>query len=277
MREPKLIKTISEVPVTEIQEVNRLRPTSDAGVQSLMDSITALGVMKDPIQVRKVKHKKGALILIAGAHRLEAARRLGWEKIPAKVWDCADDWARMMEIDDNLTGAEMDTLDLCVFLAERKTIYERLNPLAKRGGARGNQHTGGCQTDVMSFCQNVAEQRDLSERQIRRLVAAGEALDTKAVALLRAAPKKVQLTDLMEISKCDPEQRASVVEALHQGTAKTAKAALAAIGDPTPPRSDQDEKYLKLIDAWGRAPSAARKAFVDARYSEIAVHYEVEA
>ncbi|WP_159966781.1 ParB N-terminal domain-containing protein, partial [Profundibacterium mesophilum] len=113
-----------------IAPAGRLRPVSEAGVLSLVASIGELGVMKDPIHVRRVPHRGGALELMAGGHRLEAARRLGWTDIPATVWTCSDDWAHLVEIDDNLGGSELGALDTAVFLAARKRIYEKLHPEA---------------------------------------------------------------------------------------------------------------------------------------------------
>lgn len=82
-------------------------------------------------------------MFIAGGHRLEAAKRLGWEEIEAKIWtDVTDDWAAIMEIDDNLAGAEMNALDTAVFLATRKQVYERLHPETKAGVAGGLARQG---------------------------------------------------------------------------------------------------------------------------------------
>ncbi|MCU9850381.1 ParB N-terminal domain-containing protein [Defluviimonas sp. WL0024] len=131
MKKPTLMQ-ITSVAVAEVDARRRLRPVSEAGVESLLASIAETQVMKDAIHVRKLKD--GKLVLIAGAHRLEAAKRLGWEEIEAKVWtDVTDDWAQLMEIDDNLAGAEMNALDTAVFLAERQRLGWRLR---RNGGRR---------------------------------------------------------------------------------------------------------------------------------------------
>lgn len=65
---------IGSVRVDEVKGLlTRLRPVSESGVESLIASISETGVMKDAIHVRK--KKDGSLHLIAGGHRLEAARR----------------------------------------------------------------------------------------------------------------------------------------------------------------------------------------------------------
>lgn len=122
------IQSIAELAVADIKVGERLRPVSDAGVEAIMASVKELGVIKDPIHVCKVPHKNGKLILMAGGHRLEAVKRMGWEKIPATVWKCNDLWAPLMEVDDNLASAELTALDNAIFLAERKRIYEELHP-----------------------------------------------------------------------------------------------------------------------------------------------------
>ena len=82
MKSPTLL-TLSRVPVSEVIVRDRLRPVSEAGVASIIASIAETGVMKDAIHLRK--KKDGKLYLVAGGHRLEAARQLGWADIEVKV------------------------------------------------------------------------------------------------------------------------------------------------------------------------------------------------
>ena len=266
----KLLGT-QEVRISDIDVSGRMRPVSELAVVSLMASLQEIGLQSE-IQLRKVRHQGGRLKLIAGAHRIEAHIRLGCTSISAKIWDCTDDWAEMAEIDDNLAHAELSPLDLSVFLARRKVVYERQYPSAAQGGARGNQHTGGWQTDTMSFCQSVAEQKAMSERQIRRLVAAGEALDQEAIALLRLSPNRVTLSDLQTLGKCgDAKARRAVCEALSRCESKNAAAALKAHKAPPGQKaiSTVDRQYGKIDEAWIRASKAAKRQFVDRHASEL--------
>jgi len=207
---------------------DRLRPISEAGVESVMASIEELG-LKDEIIVRKVRHQDGRLVLVAGAHRLEAFRRLGRD-VPAKIYDCADDWARMMEVDDNLAGAELGGLDTAVFLAERKRVFEKLHPETKAGVAGGLARQG-LASDTMSFAKATAEKFGVSRRHVERLVSAGMNLKPEEVAQLRAAPKAVALKDLVEIGKIgEAEERAFVVRALSESQAKNPVCRMRAFG-----------------------------------------------
>lgn len=262
MKQPTLMQQ-NRLKVAEIDCRRRLRPISEAGVESLIASIHETGVMKDAIHVRK--KKDGSFVLIAGGHRLEAAKRLGWEEIEAKVWtDVTDDWAAIMEIDDNLAGAEMNALDTAVFLATRKQVYERLHPETKAGVAGGLARQGSA-TDIVSFAAATADKFGVSTRHVERMVAAGARLGADEVAKLRRAPRPITLKDLTEISKIGaPTERYDVVRLLSEGTAKSAADARralkpeaeGAVKDPV------DEAFKALLSAWQRAPMVAKRRFV---------------
>ena len=87
MKSPTLMSQ-TRVATAEVIIRDRLRPVGEAGVASLLASIAEVGVMKDAIHLRK--KKDGKLYLIAGGHRLDAAKRLAWPEIEAKVWDNVD-------------------------------------------------------------------------------------------------------------------------------------------------------------------------------------------
>ncbi len=258
---------IDSVPVAEVIVRDRLRPVTEAGVQSLLASIAETGVMKDAIHVRK--KKDGSLHLIAGGHRLEAARRLDWKMIEAKVWtEVTDDWARLMEIDDNLAGAEMNALDTAVFLATRKEVYERLHPETKRGVAGGLARQGAA-SELSSFADATAEKFGMTARQVQKIVAAGTKLGPDEVAKLRAAPRAVTLKDLTEIAKIGPApERYDVVARLAEGRAKSAADARRALRlereGEAPVQDPADQQFMALQAAWNRAGAKARNRFVDA-------------
>ncbi len=153
--------------------------------------------------------------------------------MPAMVWpDVTDDWAALMEIDDNLSGSDLSTMELAVFLAKRKEVFERLHPETKHGGDRGNQLTGGRQNDTMSFCQSVAEKRDISPREVERLVKAGKRLSDRDVRKLSQAPQQPTLKDLLDLGNMEAgPKRDEVIQHLTLGEATSVKAAVVA-ADP---------------------------------------------
>lgn len=265
MAEPRLMK-IDRIKVGEITATGRLRPVSEAGVESLLASIAEIGVMKDAVHVRQ--KKGGQLVLIAGGHRLEAAKRLGWEEIEAKVWaDVTDDWARLMEIDDNIAGAELNPLDTALFLAERKRVYERLHPETKQGLAGAAARWDATDTMSVAFATATAEKFGMTDRHVRRLIAAGSRLDPRDVQLLRKAPRQITLKDLGEIARIgEVAERYEVVEALANGRAKSAADARrqwkAGKGYVAPVEDPVETALKALKSAWSRAPKEARRRFV---------------
>lgn len=264
MREAKLLR-VCELDPKEIDTSNRLRPVTEAGVESLIASYKDTGVLKDEVLVREVRHQKNALKLIAGGHRVEMCFRLGI-KVPAKIYDCTDEWARMMEIDDNLAGAEMNALDTAVFLAQRKAVYERLHPETKQGVAGGLARQG-LASDIVSFADATSEKFGVSKRHVERMIAAGRKLDGRDVQLLRQAPRPVTFKDLSEISKIsDTVERYEVVEALSEGRAKSATDARNQYAEkehgPKPIKDPVEQELAALLNAYRRAGQAARRRFV---------------
>ena len=107
------------------------RRFSDAQVANLLLMAEDTGITT-PIHVRKVAGKH---VLIDGAHRLEAARRLGYTDIAALVHDCRADEARAMEASNNL-GADVALADggLC---RVKETRLLRDASRAQAGGVQG--------------------------------------------------------------------------------------------------------------------------------------------
>lgn len=268
MKSPTLMST-SRVRVADVIVRDRLRPVSAAGVASIIASVNETGVMKDAIHVRK--KKDGQLYLIAGGHRLAAAVEMGWEDLEAKTWtDVTDDWSRLMEIDDNLAGAEMDALDTAVFLATRKMVYERLHPetKAKTGAALAAARWNAADImSVASFAKSTAEKFGMTDRHVRRMIAAGTILGPDETRRLRAAPRRVNLADLIEIAKIgNPAERYEVVAALCDGRAKSAAEARKSIkartaGVQSSVKDPVEDAFKAMAAFWGRAPLAAKKRF----------------
>lgn len=274
---PPVERDVTQVPINQILIRNRLRPVSDAAVESLIASIGELGVMKDAVHLRK---RKDGLFLMAGAQRLEAATRLGWATIPAKIWsDVTGDWAMLMEVDDNIAGAELNPLDTAVFLATRKAIYERIHPEAKARPGAALAAARWNAADIMSvasFAKATAEKFSIDERHVRRLVSLGASLEPEEAQALRAAPRQVTLKDLADIAKMPQSgrERIAVIEAIAQGRAKNAAEAFRAIkaenNDTQILVKDPVEDAFKAMSTlWARAPKAAKRRFAEDHADEL--------
>src|SRR6267143_1167997 len=121
------------VAIADIRVGKRLRSLRENAVADLMSSISDLG-LKTPVSVKHgiSKLENGgngvAFDLIAGRHRLEACKRLGWEEIDASICQLTDTECELWEIDENLCRSELNELERGEHLMKRKALYEGLNP-----------------------------------------------------------------------------------------------------------------------------------------------------
>jgi ParB family transcriptional regulator, chromosome partitioning protein len=146
----------------------RLRPIRESVVDELVASIKALGLIY-PITVTASWGRSPTLV--AGAHRLAAAKKLGWAEIPCRTVDAADtDTFALIEIDENLTRGDLSQAERAIHIAKRKEIYERLHPETKHGGTpgagRGKAHKDA---NFASFSDDTAAKTGRSERSVTQM------------------------------------------------------------------------------------------------------------
>jgi len=99
------------------------RPTNATDVVALSRSIRAIGLQVPLTCVER----EGRHLLIAGRHRLEALRVLGYDKAPVHVGDFDDIEARLCTISENLHRTELSALQRSEQIAEfAKLTQERL-------------------------------------------------------------------------------------------------------------------------------------------------------
>src|SRR5262249_21353928 len=110
---------IEDLPISEIRlPETRLRVLREDVVESLAASMTKVGLL-NPILVAEDG------LLIAGLHRYEAAKSLGWAEIKAIiVEDRSADLMSIMSIDENLMRADLSPAERAAHHAERKVLYE---------------------------------------------------------------------------------------------------------------------------------------------------------
>jgi ParB family chromosome partitioning protein len=252
--------SFSEVALADIRvPADRLRPISEAKVAALMQVIEE-GVFLGAITVRRLGKTN---TLIDGAHRLEAVRRLGRETIRADVLDCSSSEARRLEVTGNLT-AGMTPVQDAIFLGVYQDEYEKLHPETKRGVA-GALAKNGLQRANLHVAELVAESRQITPAQVRRIIAAGRALTRDERAALQAARHKIPMSEVEKLGKIgDQPLRALAVEALLEGkkVATAIRAAKAEAGGEAPVKDPAEEAFTALSKAWARAPMAAKNRFL---------------
>lgn len=93
-----------KVPIEEIRiREGRRRPDTDH-VKELADSIRELGLL-NPVTIDREN------FLIAGIHRLEAAKTLGWIEVECTMSSLEGLWAELAEIDENFVRNDLSAVE----------------------------------------------------------------------------------------------------------------------------------------------------------------------
>lgn len=244
---------IKRVAITKIVVPGGRRPLRD--ITDLAASIHAIGLLQPIILTPKFQ-------LVAGLHRLEACRSLGWVTIPALVLDADRLRKQLVEIDENVMRAELTELERAMALKRRKKVYLALHPetrpVTERGGpGRGKRRS--TQTTVFPFAREAAQKLGVSPRTIRRSVQIADGMDPQAASLLQPTPIANSRTDLVRIARMDRALQRDVARLIASGTANNIKAALrklrwrrvASPGD-APPRGSQYRLFTGDFAVEGR-------------------------
>lgn len=252
------------IELAAIDPGKRLRTALDeSAVNQLAESMATLG-LQAPVVV-KPAIETGRFLLLAGAHRLEAAARLGWGRIEAMVVDADEDESAMIEIDENLARAELTALDRALFIAARKTLHERLNPAARHGGDRKSGKYNKSNSDQVlnistrSFTATTAKRTGVSESMVRRAAMIGKHLTPALVGALAGTPLAERESDLYRLSRLPTAAQRRLAKQLRQcpSPPRTLSALL-----PAPSREPAVQSPLER--AWERATSDERRRFLAA-------------
>lgn len=156
--------------IQDVVQEDRVLGVRPAVVKALAESISAVGLM-NPIHVRRVPedslHHKYKYILIAGAHRLEAMKALGYKLIPAIILTESDAAARLIEVDENLVRRDLTIAERARLTILRKETYEALHPETAHGGDRRSSRKVSDST-VTRFTADTAARTGRSERAVQQ-------------------------------------------------------------------------------------------------------------
>ena len=244
---PSSIEVIS-VRVADVEVPDNCRSIRQDTVDDLAASMEQIG-LRTPISVRNSKKE---IKLVAGRHRLEAAKKLGWKRIDAIVMHDDKLDRRIWHNAENLDRADLTALE------RAEAVTQRAKDVAKK--AAQDAHPGGRQPHDKGVSK-AAKAIGVSRDNIRR---------SRAIAGISSAAKKAAsdagLTDneaaLLKIAK-EPTPDAQVLK-IHDlvKPKRTLKPAF----------SDEERKQLNRLKrtfadarehrrAWKRACKIARDRF----------------
>ena len=150
-----------KIQIFQIKVNEGRREASPEAIQELADSISKIGLL-NPITVDK------DYTLIAGLHRLEAAKLLGWKEIECNVNDLEGLMAELAEVDENFVRKGLSKVEYGELLLRRKEIYESLHPETRRGMRNGqtSKTADSAVLETKSFIEDTAEKTGKSSRTI---------------------------------------------------------------------------------------------------------------
>jgi ParB/RepB/Spo0J family partition protein len=206
-----------EYPIADIDIGPRRRQLRD--VDELAASIKAIGLLQ-PIVLTQAGR------LVAGRHRLEAVKQLGWTKVPSILRSLTDLDAELAEIDENLIRNELTQLERSEHLARRKAIYEARHPETRHHVAGGKARQQAA-SDKMSFAADTATKTGVTRRTIERETRIAERIPEATRNLIRETPVADSQTDLLALAKVkDEAEQQRLASRVATGQAKNVREAV---------------------------------------------------
>jgi len=191
-----------KIKISDIKINSGRRSTDQQNVEELARSIKAVGLM-NPITIDQ-NHT-----LIAGLHRVEAAKLLGWAEIECTVSDAEGIQAELAEIDENIVRARLSRYELGEQLLRRKEIYETLHPETRQGMRNGqtSKNENLSLLGAKPFSQDTAEKLGVSKRTVEQLIQTARDLTPEAKKIIRDADSKITKGNALKISRLPPSQQ----------------------------------------------------------------------
>lgn len=271
---PNVVDTgrkVSMVRLIDIDVGKRHREVKDEAVAALATSMEQIG-LRTPISVG-LSDDCSEMWLITGAHRLAAARRLGWDQIECIIYmDSPDEIdAELWEIAENLHRAELTKYQrdehirrYAELLAERAKKPPQIDAVSSKGG-RGKK----------GVASKIAAETGLSKSTVERALnperVAAERVRREAAAREREAQQAEFDRQQEESRKALPPHIQRIEEAKARNGATQAAVAGAVPTDIGVLEAERDE--LREENAALKADIADRDRRL-ALYDDMAVQWE---
>ncbi|MCJ2085531.1 ParB N-terminal domain-containing protein [Methylobacterium sp. E-005] len=215
MARAQKIREVEPIGVDVIHVGDRLRAVSEPSIAMMAESLAAAGLLT-PISVRVVEEMvidgreiAGVPVLVAGATRLAAAKRLGWETIDTLVAEIDEVEARKQEIAENLHRTELTVQERAEHVAEwvrlrEITVSDKLSE-TRREGRPGEASA-------------VARDLGLGQREVRRAVQVAS-ITPEAKEAAREAGLADNQSALLQVAKAEPARQVAVVAEIAEAKA----------------------------------------------------------
>ncbi len=203
-----------KLKIDEIAVADDRRRVDETKVRELADSIRRIGLL-NPITVTPEKK------LVAGEHRLEACRLLGWTEIETHVLQGDEQLRRLAEIDENLVRNDLDPISVGELAIKRDEILEALGMRAKPYGNGSNRHKSKSadSAPLLKTTASIAKEIGVGERSLQVNKQLARDLIPEAKEVVRTSD--VTKRDALKIARMEPERQRAIAEKIASGEAKS--------------------------------------------------------
>jgi len=230
---------ITFIPVDGVVIPEKLiRPINEDRVRMIAASMSEIG-LRYPITVTE----KG--ILVAGNHRLAAARLLGWEKIKAEIVsdDALDN--RLWSLVENLMRHGLTELEEAECLKEYNDILVARGVLNENGGDRRSEKSRH-KKNTHAIAKEMGMSKTTLNKKIRIVTNIGT--DARnAIRNTKVAESVSELGRLADISSA--EEQLEIAQKVADGEIKTVKEAVTAMD-----RDKQRKEFEKMSEEMKKLP-----------------------
>ena len=197
-----------DIPVGDIQVINRLRKTDASKIQELATSIKDIGLLH-PIAVAE---KDNEYVLLSGEHRLSSYKLLERPTIPCVVRENNPLINQLVEVSENLCSNRLNAIEESNAIVMREKILIQLGRKAIVGS---NQYTEDKVTN-----KELANQLGISRRvyQYKKQVAN---LHPKVQEMLGETKFANNMMDMVRLSKQSKEVQMEVAKILYTNRTTT--------------------------------------------------------
>jgi ParB-like chromosome segregation protein Spo0J len=265
--------TIEAICPDAIEIGSRQRTINQSKVDGLAKSMSELG-LQNPISVWS---PDGEVIhLVAGLHRIEAAKSLGWDQVSCIFVKMDKIDRELWEIDENLCRAELSPTEESEHLARREELWKamkerKLTDIPKIFDRRVSSEESGTDCSALvttgrgneQFAAETAAVTGQSKQDINRKTARAKAIAPDIMEEIKGTSmdKGVELDALKGLT--DDEQRQAVDRVKDRGgTIRDAREFLRGDKEESAKMATQKQKKA-LTRAWGAADQQVRRWFLE--------------
>lgn len=191
------------IKINDIVINNRKRKLNEDKVKELAESIKLIGQL-EPITITKDN------VLLAGLHRVEAVKLLGWESIEAKLFEGDAIAMELVEIDENLMRNNLSVLEQGEHLARRQELIG-----FKQGDNRFTSDRGSIVLPLKTTAE-LAHNIGLSETSAQRRMQAARNIIPEVKDAIRNTEIANSTTQLLKLARLAPEEQIEVINYLDE-------------------------------------------------------------